>query len=181
MNNIEILRDKRDVNKVNFENVIFVYRTIYNRSISSFFQCIRQFDQNSWFLTLIKPHISDALYKYLYTLLEEGNLVEAFKIYVKNLKHIYHKNEHLSPQSWLFQDTVRRLRKQDKKFIFINLDNRDEVVFFQELVQEKLPMNNLTDPHHTKILRDFLDSHEPYKKIIQKVFHEDDEFFRRNI
>jgi hypothetical protein len=154
---------------------VFCYRYTNNRVISVFINwCIHKYEQTilgtgnpSWLYKILSDQISKFNYDLLVSLCSNPtneNIINAFKIFVNLLPHIYNLNPHLHPQKKIVIDNGFKID------IFVNIDNANEITKLQDLINQKIPHINVSDPIIKQLLNDFLNNNNYYQNIIESIY-----------
>lgn len=105
-------------------------------------------------------------------LLEENNLIELFKIYIKLLPKIKNKNHHMNSQ-------VKIINKFNID-IFINIDKEDDIMMLKAKIKQDLPISNKSSIKDKQLCKNFINNNINYKNIIYNIFKDDYEFLPIN-
>ena len=103
-------------------------------------------------------------------LLEENNLIELFKIYIKLLPKIKDKNAYMQSQVKIVKI---------KKFnidIFINIEKKGDIMILKEKVKQDLPISNKSSDKDKQLCKNFINNDINYKNIIYDIYKDDFEF-----
>ena len=122
-----------------------------------------------WLLPILLQE-SDFDFNNYKVLLEENNLIELFKIYIKLLPKIKDKNPHMKSQVKIVKDNNFVIDK------FINIDKEGDIMILKEKVKQDIPVRNKSSDHDTKLCNDFINKSINYKKIIYNIYKDDFEF-----
>jgi len=122
-----------------------------------------------WLLTILCKQKEFNLTHYK-TLLKDQNVIELFKQYLELLPKIYLMQNHMHPQCKIVKNNKFNID------IFINIDNREEILLFENKIKQKTVKNNCSEDEDKDLLIKFLDLNTQYMDIIKKVYEEDIEF-----
>ena len=161
------------------KNIIFIYRDIYLRNISVFLNwCIRRLNFDSWLNNILKEKLGKKKFKKFKKLIKKNNIIKAYKIFLKKLKEFKQKNQHLHSQIIIFD----KFRLADRNPIFINLDNKNDVIKMENIIDRKIPIYNESSNNDKEILFKFLKSRRGfwYRKILDRLYYDDIALFKAN-
>ena len=161
---------------------IFLYRDINKRLISCFLNWIVCYPINQnilktntnnkfkfgWLIELLRNDEQFDFNKYL-SLLKEDN-IELFKIYLFHLPNIYKKNGHTRDQYTIVEKNKYHVD------IFINIDNKEEVEYLENLINQKIVSCNESEKHKKELLLNFIKENKKYSDIIKDIYKRDIKF-----
>ena len=99
-------------------------------------------------------------------LLEENNLIELFKIYIKLLPKIKHKNHHMHSQ-------VKIIKNNFNIDIFINIDKKGDIMILKEKIKQDLLISNKSSDKNKQLCEKFINNDINYKNIIYDIYKDD--------
>ena len=126
-------------------------------------------EKHGWLIPILLKE-SDFDFNNYKVLLEENNLIELFKIYIKLLPKIKDKNGHMHSQVKIIKD---------KKFnidIFINIEKKDDIMILKEKVKQDIIFSNKSSDKDKQLCKNFINNNINYKKIIYDIYKDDFEF-----
>ena len=164
---------------------IMLFRNPYTRTISCFLNWIIRIpkyrgvlkmsqeqvtgDTCGWLIPILLKE-SDFDFDNYKVLLEENNLIELFKIYIKLLPKIKNKNGHMHSQ-------VKIIKKNKFNIdIFINIEKKGDIIILNEKVKQDLPICNRSRDENKKLCENFINNDINYKNIIYDIYKDDFEF-----
>jgi len=121
-----------------------------------------------WLIPLLLKE-SDFDFNNYKVLLEENNLIELFKIYIKLLPKIKDKNDHMHSQ-------VKIIKNKFNIDIFINIDKKDDIMILKEKIKQDLPISNKSSDKDKQLCENFINNNINYKNIIYDIYKDDFEF-----
>lgn len=160
------------------EVVIFFYRNIYLRTISTFINwCIteeRYLNEKDWLLRNFKARLDHDEYARFLGLMRMGRMTEAFRFYVESLDLVIEMDNHTLPQNAIF-DYYGDIRVNH----FVDLDNCNE---FERLTGLVFPYHksNKSDEKIKKSLIYYLKYNEKIRILLRNIYRKDIEFFKRH-
>lgn len=166
LSNLEI--DPQITNK---SKIIFNYRDIYSRNISVFLHWyVRLYYTNNYIMNFLKEVVEKDEYNNFYKLIENGEIIDAYKFFLENLHKFYFKNPHFHPQC--------KIIKNNKINYFFNIDKKKDIDQFHNLIGEHMPISNMSDINDQNKLKNFINNDKEYKKILDDIYEEDIIFFK---
>ena len=183
-----------EINPSDSENYekIMLFRDPYTRTISCFLNWMIRLPKKNEVLKMSKKQVmcdkrrpenggsgwlipillkeSDFDFNNYKVLLEENNLIELFKIYIKLLPKIKDKNAHMQSQVKIVKI---------KKFnidIFINIEKKGDIMILKEKVKQDLPISNKSSDKDKQLCKNFINNDINYKNIIYDIYKDDFEF-----
>jgi len=160
------------------EFVIFFYRNIYLRTISTFIHwCItedRYLNESGWLLKNFKARLDNDEYARFLGLMRMGRITDAFRFYVESLDLVIEMDNHTLPQIAIFE-YYGNIRVNH----FIDIENCDE---FERLTGIAFPYhkNNKSDEEVKKNLIQYMGDSEELQSIVRNLYRKDIEFFGRH-
>jgi len=187
LNNLNICElDPSDSEK--YEKIM-LFRDPYNRTISCFLNWMIRYpkkkgvlkmsqkqvmcdkrihkDGGAGWLILILLKESDFDFDNYKVLLEENNLIELFKIYIKLLPKIKDKNSHMHSQVTIVKNNKFNID------IFINIEKKDDLMILKEKVKQDLPKGNESSDENKQLCKNFINNNINYKNIIYDIYKDD--------
>ena len=164
---------------------IMLFRNPYNRTISCFLNWMISEPERLGITKMSKEQVEDTEKGWLISillkesdfdfnnykiLLEENNLIELFKIYIKLLPKIKEKNEHMHSQIKIIKN------KNFNIDIFINIDKQNDIILLKEKVKQDLPISNKSNYENKQLCENFINNNLNYKNIIYNIYKDDFEF-----
>ena len=125
--------------------------------------------ESGWLIPILLKE-SDFDFNNYKVLLEENNLIELFKIYIKLLPKIKDKNDHMHSQVKVIKN---------KKFnidIFINIDKKGDIMILKEKIKQDLSISNKSSDKDKQLCENFINNDINYKNIIYDTYKDDFEF-----
>lgn len=167
---------------------IFLYRNPIDRAISCFLNWMIKIpekknvlnyanpeflnnDNVGWLIPILceEPSFNFNYYKYL---LKKKNIIKLFKIYISMLNNIKNKNKHMHSQ-------INILKENNFKIdIFLNIDNKKDILLLENIIQQKLSNGNMSCYKHKQRLKLFIDNNFKFKNKIYEYYKDDFEFFK---
>ena len=123
---------------------------------------------SGWLIPILLKE-SDFDFNNYKVLLEENNLIELFKIYIKLLPKIKDKNDHMHSQ-------VKIIKNKFNIDIFINIDKKDDIMILKEKIKQDLPISNKSSDKDKQLCENFINNDINYKNIIYDIYKDDFEF-----
>lgn len=171
---------------------IMLFRDPYTRTISCFLNWMIHFPKKNGVLKMSQKQVmcdkreskdgssgwlisillkeSDFDFNNYKFLLEENNLIELFKIYIKLLPKIKDKNAHMHCQ-------VKIIKKNKFNIdIFINIEKKGDIMILKEKVKQDLPIENKSSDKDKQLCKNFINNNINYKNIIYDIYKDDFEF-----
>ena len=154
---------------------IFLYRHTPNRLISTFLNWGVELPhkEDKWLIELFKDLKGFDLAEYE-DHIKNDDLVSAFKMFLHALPYIKMKNGHLEPQyvvlSWSNYANFN---------VMLNTNKPGDISTLERAINRKLPVSNATNKDSQKRLIEFLRSDTKYLDLINNVYRDDAQFFRR--
>ena len=127
-------------------------------------------DRGSGWLIPILLKESDFDFNNYKVLLEENNLIELFKIYIKLLPKIKDKNAHMNSQVKIVKNNKFNID------IFINIEKKGDIMILKEKVNQDLPISNKSSDKDKQLCKNFINNDINYKNIIYDIYKDDFEF-----
>jgi hypothetical protein len=165
---------------------IMLFRNPYNRTISCFLnwmihlpkgtgviknsqeQIMCEDEKNGWLIPILLKE-SDFDFNNYKVLLEENNLIELFKIYIKLLPKIKNNNAHMHSQ-------VKIIKNKFNIDIFINIDKKGDIMILKEKIKQDLSISNKSSDKDKQLCEKFINNDINYKNIIYDIYKDDFEF-----
>ena len=124
--------------------------------------------KNGWLISILlkEPDFDFNNYK---VLLEENNLIELFKIYIKLLPKIKNKNSHMHSQ-------VKIIKNKFNIDIFINIDKEGDIMILKEKIKQDLSTSNKSSDKDKQLCEKYINNDINYKNIIYDIYKDDFEF-----
>jgi hypothetical protein len=170
---------------------IMLFRDPYTRTISCFLNWMIRCPQKNGVLKMSQKQVmcdkrvpkdggigwlipillkeSDFDFNNYKVLLEENNLIELFKIYIKLLPKIKDKNPHMQSQVKIIKNTFNI-------DIFINIDKKGDIMILKEKIKQDLPITNKSSDKDKQLCKNFINNDINYKNIIYDIYKDDFEF-----
>tara|TARA_Y100000996_G_scaffold410093_1_gene391865 strand:- start:568 stop:1146 length:579 start_codon:yes stop_codon:yes gene_type:complete len=165
---------------------IMLFRNPYTRTISCFLNWMIRFpkrkgvfkksqeqilcegEKNGWLIPILLKESDFDLNNYK-VLLEENNLIELFKMYIKLLPKIKNKNAHMHSQ-------VKMVKNKFNIDTFINIDKRGDIMILKDKIKQDLPVCNKSSDEDKQLCEEFISNDINYKNIIYDIYEDDFEF-----
>ena len=125
--------------------------------------------ESGWLIPILLKE-SDFDFNNYKVLLEENNLIELFKIYIKLLPKIKDKNSHMQPQVKIVKNNKFNID------VFINIEKRGDINILKEKVNQDLPISNKSSDKDKQLCKNFINNNINYKNIIYDTYKDDFEF-----
>ena len=168
---------------------IMLFRNTYTRTISCFLNWMITIPKSNGIIKMSQEQVmydkrkpgsgwlipillkeSDFNFNNYKVLLEENNLIELFKIYIKILPKIKNNNSHMHSQVQIIKNNKFNID------IFINIDKKADIIILKEKVKQDLPICNKSSNKNKKLCENFLNNNLNYKNIISDIYKDDFEF-----
>ena len=171
---------------------IMLFRDPYTRTISCFLNWMIRHPQKNGVLKMSQKQVmcdkrapkdggsgwlipillkeSDFDFNNYKVLLEENNLIELFKIYIKLLPKIKDKNGHMLSQVKIVKNNKFNID------IFINIEKKGDIMILKEKVKQDLPITNKSSDKDKQLCKNFINNDINYKNIIYDIYKDDFEF-----
>ena len=125
-------------------------------------------EKNGWLIPILLKESDFDLNNYK-VLLEENNLIELFKMYIKLLPKIKNKNAHMHSQ-------VKMVKNKFNIDTFINIDKRGDIMILKDKIKQDLPVCNKSSDEDKQLCEEFISNDINYKNIIYDIYEDDFEF-----
>lgn len=169
---------------------IMLFRNPYTRTISCFLNWMIRYPKERGVLKISQKQImcdnqdkvfgslipillkeSDFDFNNYKVLLEENNLIELFKIYIKLLPKIKDKEDpHMHSQVKIIKNNKFNID------IFINIDKKGDIMILKEKIKQDLPITNKSSDKDKQLCENFINNDINYKNIIYDSYKDDFEF-----
>ena len=169
---------------------IFLYRNPIDRAISCFLNWMIKVPKNKevlsyatpnflhdkqvgWLLPILCKETSFNFNYYKYLLIKD-DILELFKMYISMLENIKDKNEHMHNQ-------IRILKKKKFKIdIFLNIDNKEDILFLENIIQQKTICENNSRDTQKQILKQFINNNSNFRNKLYEYYKDDFDFFKKS-
>lgn len=158
-----------NLEKIKKSKVILLYRNVYLRNISYFFNYIYKEEKNMYqYSYLLETEVDKIILE-----VKKDNYIEAYKLFLKAIenKNVIYFDGHLSYQSDMITEHNIKID------YFINIDKNMDL-FFELTNEDFIHENKSHKKHLSSELYNFLINNNEYKKILDTLYKKDFDYFK---